>query len=192
MSCGMEGCWPSKVRCFRCMAPKPPVVEERTLLSRGKANLVKRPVQVLATCAPVNPTFRPLRKPTPKAPMPLGPVAPEPFPMVADASAVVQVVQHVRWFGRFGRAVSTGQKQHSSSVSQQAEDGRPGETTAESGRTDPCFGTATGQAEQNARKTGCGVGCVPSSNCGQKHAVGSAASPNVVRCVTTGNSRPRG
>ena len=24
-ACGMEGCWPSKVRCFRCLAPRPVV-----------------------------------------------------------------------------------------------------------------------------------------------------------------------
>ena len=80
-SCGMEGCWPSKMRCFRCLAPRPAgngADSSRPVFGKGNARERSYPGQPAVRRNPTNPTFRHLPYAGAPAPVPPGPVAPVP------------------------------------------------------------------------------------------------------------------
>ena len=83
-SCGMEGCWPSKMRCFWCLAPRP---DGNGADSSRPGNARERSClgQPAVSRNPTNPTFRHLHNAGAPAPVPPGPVALE-APPVADLS----------------------------------------------------------------------------------------------------------
>ena len=100
MSCGMEVCWPSKFRCFRCLAPKPfgtGADSSQPFFGKGQPRERAHPGRVPA----VNPTVRPGRKLPPQAPMPPGPVALEATPTVnmVDATAIARVFRMLSRLG---------------------------------------------------------------------------------------------
>ena len=59
-SCGMEGCWPSKMRCFRCLAPRPVVNgadSSRPVFGKGNARERSYPGQSSVARNPTNRHF---------------------------------------------------------------------------------------------------------------------------------------
>ena len=103
-SCGMEGCWPSKMRCFRCLAPRPVVNgadSSRPVLGKGNARERSYPGQSSVAQNPANPTFRYLPNAGAPAPMPVGPVAPTAPPVVdlTDATTITNVLQLLAGLG---------------------------------------------------------------------------------------------
>ena len=96
-SCGMEGCWPSKMRCFRCLAPRPDgngADSSRPVFGKGNARERSYPGQPAVSRNPTNPTIRHVRNAGAPAPVPPGPVAPEAPPMVdlSDAATIAKVL----------------------------------------------------------------------------------------------------
>ena len=78
-SCGIEGCWPSRFRCFRCTAPKPVGADSsQPVLGKGQPRQGR---------APVNLTFRPPRRP------------PTPTVNLEDASTIAQVFSMLSGLG---------------------------------------------------------------------------------------------
>ena len=99
-ACGMEGCWPSRSRCYRCLAPRSDSHQadsSQPVLGKGKQRERAYPGQLPVNHAPVNPTFRVAKKAKPMAPVPPGPVPPPPqeAPQVNldDSTAIAQVIQ---------------------------------------------------------------------------------------------------
>ena len=103
-SCGMEGCWPSKMRCFRCLAPRPVVNcadSSRPVFGKGNARERSYPGQSSVARNPTNPTFRHLPTAGAPAPMPVGPVSPTAPPVVdlTDAATITNVLQLLAGLG---------------------------------------------------------------------------------------------
>ena len=135
-SCGIEGCWPSKMRCFRCLAPRPVVNgadSSRPVLGKGNARERSYPGQSSVARNPTNPTFRHLPNAGAPAPMPVGPVS-STAPLVVDltdATTITNVLQLLAGLGVSEALFATDQKQHSSACNRQTEECWPGETTAD-------------------------------------------------------------
>ena len=103
-SCGMEGCWPSKMRCFRCLAPRPVVNgadSSRPVFGKGNARERSYPGQPTVSRNPTNPTFRHLHNAGAPAPVPPGPVAPEAPPLadLSDAATIAKVLNLLACLG---------------------------------------------------------------------------------------------
>ena len=103
-SCGMEGCWPSKMRCFRCLAPRPVVNgadSSRPVLGKGNARERSYPGQSSVAQNPTNPTFRYVPNAGAPAPRPVGPVAPTVPPVVelTDATTITNVLHLLAGLG---------------------------------------------------------------------------------------------
>ena len=103
-SCGMEGCWPSKMRCFRCLAPRPVVNgadSSRPVLGKGNARERSYPGQSSVAQNPTNPTIRYLPNAGAPAPRPVGPVAPTAPPAVdlTDATTITNVLHLLAGLG---------------------------------------------------------------------------------------------
>ena len=103
-SCGMEGCWPSKMRCFRCLAPRPVVNgadSSRPVFGKGNARERSYPGQSSVARNPTNPTFRHLPNAGAPAPMPVGPVSSTAPPVVdlTDATTITNVLQLLAGLG---------------------------------------------------------------------------------------------
>ena len=103
-SCGMEGCWPSKMRCFRCLAPRPVVNgadSSRPVFGKGNARERSYPGHFSVARNPTNPTFRHLPNAGAPAPMPLGPVSSAAPPVVdlTDATTITNVLQLLAGLG---------------------------------------------------------------------------------------------
>ena len=103
-SCGMEGCWPSKMRCFRCLAPRPVVNgadSSRLVFGKGNARERSYPGQSSVARNPTNPTFRHLPNAGAPAPMPVGPVSSTAPPVVdlTDATTITNVLQLLAGLG---------------------------------------------------------------------------------------------
>ena len=89
-ACGMEGCWPSKPGCFRCLAPKPEgnAADASRPFGKGRQRERAYPGQP-ANHAPVNPSYRPPR-PAPVLP---GSVAQKVATVdLGDSATIAQVI----------------------------------------------------------------------------------------------------
>ena len=155
MSCGMEVCWPSKCRCFRCLAPKPfgtGADSSQPFFGKGQPRERAHPGRVPA----VNPTVRPERKLPPQAPMPPGPVALEATPTVnmVDATAIARVFS-MPWAFRTHCCNRSKAAFHLRRRASQKRFGLRSVCRSLRSRTASC------QAGQNAGKTGFRVGCEP-------------------------------
>ena len=103
-SCGMEGCWPSKMRCFRCLAPRHVVNgadSSRPVFGKGNARERSYPGQPTVTRNPTNPTFRHLPNASAPALVPVGPVSPAAPPVVdlSDAPTIANVLHLLAGLG---------------------------------------------------------------------------------------------
>ena len=96
-SFGMEGCWPSKMRCFRCLAPRSDGTGadfSRPVFGRGNARERSYLGQPAVSRNRTTPTIRHTRNAGAPAPVPPGPVAQEAPPMVdlSDAAMIAKVL----------------------------------------------------------------------------------------------------
>ena len=102
-TCGMEGCWPARTRCYRCNAPRsgaPPLQASPVGPPRESAYPGK---PAAPQSLPVNPARRVPRRPAFKQPTPAVDPAPGPLPVgpvdLGNAQAISQIIQALATMG---------------------------------------------------------------------------------------------